>query len=112
MLSVKLNLPQSINLRFFLFCKILKASFLKPLDIIISKKTLFSSNANFLEIIELIATTPPNALIGSHFREFLNEINWFFSFCVLKLNDSNIYKESIFNQCSDKDEDQTNARQR
>jgi len=66
-------LLQLINLIFFLFFKILKASFLKPLDIITSKKILFSSKANFFVIIELIATTPPNALIGSHTSAFLKD---------------------------------------
>ena len=62
MLLDKLNLLHSINLIFFLFFKIFKASFLKPLDKITSKKNLFNSKANFLEIIELMATIPPKHL--------------------------------------------------
>ena len=70
---VKLNLLQLINLTFFLFFSILKESFLKPLDIIISKKILFISRANFFVIIELIATAPPNELTGSHASAFLKD---------------------------------------
>ena len=64
---------------FFLFFKILNASFLKPLAIITSKKILFNSIANFFVIIELIATTPPNALIGSQARAFSKDLICFFS---------------------------------
>ena len=60
-----INLLQLTNLIFFLFFKILKASFLKPIDIITSKNVLFSSIASFFETIEFIATIPPKALIGS-----------------------------------------------
>ena len=35
--------------------------------------------ANFFEITELIATTPPNALIGSQFNAFLKDLSWFTS---------------------------------
>ena len=45
-----------------------------PLDIITSKKFLFISKANFFVIMELIATTPPNELIGSHASAFLKEL--------------------------------------
>ena len=41
---------------------------------IISKKTLFSSRANFFEITELIATTAPKALIGSQINAFLKDL--------------------------------------
>ena len=58
---------------FFLFFKIFKASFLKPLDKIISKKILFNSIAIFFVTTELTATTPPNALIGSHYKAYLND---------------------------------------
>ena len=67
----KFNSLQLINFIFFLFFKIFKASILKPLAIINSKKILFNYTANFLVIIELIATTPPNALIGSQASAFL-----------------------------------------
>jgi len=40
---------------------------------------LFISKANFFVIIELIATTPPNELIGSHASAFLKDFIWFFS---------------------------------
>ena len=76
---VKLNLLQSINIIFFLFFKIFKEFFLNPLDIITSKKVLFNSIANFFEIIEFIAITPPKALTGSHIKAFLNDRRWFFS---------------------------------
>ena len=71
---IKLNLLQLINLIFFLFFKILRAFLSKPLDIIISKKFLFNAKANFFLIIELIATTPPKALIGSHLTAFLKDL--------------------------------------
>ena len=71
----KLYLLQSTDLTFFLFFKIFKASFLNPLDIITSKKTLFSLIANFFEIVELIATTPPKALTGSHISAFLKDLS-------------------------------------
>ena len=44
-----------------------------------SKKFLFNSKANFFVIIELTATTPPNALTGSQDKAFLKDTIWFFS---------------------------------
>ena len=52
---------------------------MKPLDNITSKKVLSNSFANFFETTEFIATTPPNALIGSHIKAFLKDFNWLFS---------------------------------
>ena len=69
-----LYLLHLINLTFFLFFNTFKASFLNPLDIIISKKILFNSKANFFDMIELIPTTPPKALTGSQFTAFLKEV--------------------------------------
>ena len=46
---------------------------------ITSKKVLFNAKANFFLIIALIATTPPNALIGSHVIEFSKDLISFFS---------------------------------
>ena len=42
-------------------------------DKIISKKNLFNSVAIFFVTTELIATTPPNALTGSHSKAYLND---------------------------------------
>jgi len=41
---------------------------------ITSKKILFNSRANFLDIVELIATTPPKALTGSQISAFLKDL--------------------------------------
>ena len=46
---------------------------------ITSKNFLFNSVANFFVSTELIATIPPNALVGSHANAFLNDFIWFFS---------------------------------
>ena len=72
-MSIIFNFLHSIIIIFLFFFKIFKASFLYPLDTTISKKVLFNSKANFLETIEFIATTPPNALTGSHLRALLKE---------------------------------------
>ena len=52
---------------------------LKPLEIIISKKNLFILEANFFEMQEFTATTPPNALIGSQSKAFWKELICSFS---------------------------------
>ena len=44
-----------------------------------SKNFLFSCIANFFEIIEFIAITPPKALLGSQFTALVNDFKLFFS---------------------------------
>ena len=74
-----LNFLQLINIIFFLFFNTLRASVLKLLPIITSKKVLFNSKANFFVIVELTATTPPNALTGSQEIAYLKALIIFFS---------------------------------
>ena len=63
-----------IGVKIFELYGVDNASFLKDRATIISKKILFNSIANFFVIIELIATTPPNALIGSQARALLKDL--------------------------------------
>ena len=69
-MSLRLSNITNFIYKFLTFRKIFKASFLKPLDKITSKKILFNSKANFFDKTEFIATTPPNALTGSHTKAF------------------------------------------
>ena len=55
--------------------RIFKALLSNPLAIITSKNVLLISFANFILILKLQATTPPNALIGSLSLEFLKDKN-------------------------------------
>ena len=70
---IKFNLSKFTNLIFFFFFKIFNALFSKLLATITSKKILFNLIANFLVTRELIATTPPKALIGSQLNAFSND---------------------------------------
>ena len=71
------KIQKSISLG-YVFCNDIqvKSNYkVKPLDKITSKKILFNSKANFFDIMEFIATTPPNALTGSHAKAFLKDIS-------------------------------------
>ena len=62
------NLLASIIRKFFLFFNIFNASMFILLQIITSKNIFFNSRANFLLILKLQETMPPNALTGSDAR--------------------------------------------
>ena len=69
--SFNFKLLASITRRFFFFFKTFKASFSIPFPITTSKNNLFNSIANFLLILKLHETIPPNALIGSQSKASL-----------------------------------------
>ena len=60
----------SIKISFFFAFRILRASPSNFFDNITSKKFLEISFAIFLFTLKLHATTPPNALTGSHAKAF------------------------------------------
>ena len=67
----------SINLKFFFFLSNIKDSLSNPFARITSKKFLLISVATFFVILKLHAITPPNALIGSDAKAFINEVKGF-----------------------------------
>ena len=67
-ISEKSKFEASINLKFFFFFKILRASSSILFPIITSKNNLLISNASFLFILKLQETIPPKALNGSQAR--------------------------------------------